>query len=153
MNLSTASKPFARAPHRARAGIAVVVIAATFALAGCMSTQQQTAFQLVQDSRSHAGIHGLSHDSVAQDKAQAWAERLASKNTLAHSNLSSGMDGGWSLITENVGYGSSIEAVHRQFMDSSSHRANILDRRMTHLGVGVAQGHGRTFVVQVFVRR
>ena len=153
MNLSIASKPITRAPRRARAGIAVLVIAATFALAGCMNTQQQTAFELVQDSRSRAGIHGLTHDAVAQDKAQAWAEHLAAKNTLAHSNLSSGMDTGWSLITENVGYGSSIDAVHRQFMDSASHRGNILDRRMTHLGVGVAQGHGRTFVVQIFTRR
>ena len=157
MNLTTAPTPSPIAPRRARtrarAGIAVVAVAAIFALAGCMNTQQQAAFDHVNNSRSAAGTHTLAHDATAQNKAQGWAEYLASRNTLAHSNLRDGMGSGWTRIAENVGYGSSIEAVHRQFMDSSSHRKNILDGGMTHLGVGVAQGHGRTFVVQIFTRR
>ena len=60
---------------------------------------------------------------------------------------------GWKAIAENVGYGSSVESVHRQFMASAGHRANILGRQFTHLGTGVATGHGRTYVVHVFVQR
>ena len=88
----------------------------------------------------------------AQAKAQDWANHLASRGTLAHSRLSSGLSD-WRMVAENVGYGSSVSAVHRQFMSSSGHRANILGRGYTHLGTGVARGHGNTWVVHVFVQR
>ena len=141
-----------RPPNRRSVGVLAGLIAALL-LGACLSPQQGTAHGLVNQSRGDAGRNMLALDAVAQSKAQAWAEHLAQRNTLAHSRLSDGMDGGWSYIAENVGYGSSVEDVHRQFMSSSAHRANVLDGRFTHLGVGVARGHGKTFVVHVLVRR
>ena len=140
-------------PRRARLTVFAIALLAVIALSGCLTPSQGKAHGLVNESRARAGIHGLALDTTAQAKAQQWADTLASRNTLAHSRLSDGMDSGWELIAENVGYGSSIEAVHRQFMASSAHRANILSTRVTHLGTGVARGHGKTFVVHVFVRR
>ena len=140
-------------PSRARLGVAALVLAAGSLLAACMSTQQQVAFDLVNGARSNEGLPALAADPVAQAKAQAWAEHLAAINSLEHSRLSDGMDGGWRRLAENVGYGSSIDEVQQQFMGSSMHRDNVLDHRFTHLGVGVARGHGRTFVVLVFVQR
>ena len=133
--------------------MATLVVAAVFTLAACMSTQQQVAFDLVNGARADSGVSPLAADAIAQAKAQSWAEHLAARNTLEHSNLSAGMDDGWRRLAENVGVGASIDEVQRQFMGSDVHRANVLDRRFTHLGVGVAQGHGRTFVVLVFVQR
>lgn len=129
------------------------LVAVLLLLGACLSPQQGTAHGLANEARSRAGVRMLALDPVAQAKAQAWAEHLASRNTLAHSRLSDGMDGGWRAIAENVGYGSSVEDVHRQFMGSAAHRSNVLDRRFTHLGVGVSRGHGKTFVVHVFVQR
>ena len=133
--------------------MATLVVAAVFTLSACMSTQQQVAFDSVNGARADAGIPHLAVDAIAQTKAQAWAEHLAARNTLEHSDLSAGMDDGWRRLAENVGVGGSIEEVQRQFMGSDVHRANVLDRRLTHLGVGVAQGQGRTFVVLVFAQR
>ena len=138
---------------RRRGGVATLVVAAVFTLTACMSTQQEVAYGLVNGARADAGVSSLAADTVAQAKAQSWAEHLAARNTLQHSDLSAGMDDGWRRLAENIGAGSSIEEVQRQFMGSAIHRANVLDRRFTHLGVGVAQGHGRTFVVLVFVQR
>lgn len=140
-------------PSRSRLGVAALVLAVGSLLAACMNTQQQVAHDLVNGARSGAGLPTLAVDPVAQTKAQAWADHLADINALEHSRLSDGMDAGWRRLAENVGYGSSIDEVQQQFMGSSIHRDNVLDRRFTHLGVGVANGHGRTFVVLVFVQR
>ncbi|MCL2011041.1 MAG: CAP domain-containing protein [Synergistaceae bacterium] len=56
---------------------------------------------------------------------------------------------------ENILYNHSnnpAEAV-AQWMDSQGHRENILRRDYTHIGVGVHQSGGRTYVVQVFIGR
>lgn len=152
----------ALAPHspatgrtrKGRLGFLVVLLTGAVLLAACgMNADQQRAFDLVNQSRSSSGIASLEQDNTAKKKAQAWAEHLARQGKLAHSNLASGMDDGWKALGENVGYGSSIDHVHQQFMNSSGHRKNILNAGYTHLGVGVAQGNGRTYVVHVFVKR
>lgn len=152
MSATISSPRPTRAPHRLKVGIAALLIAA-FSLTACMNSQQQVAFDLVNGARGDAGLPGLALDPIAQAKAQGWAEQLAASGSLGHSNLSDGMDGGWRRLAENVGYGSSIDEVQRQFMGSSTHRQNVLDGRFTHLGVGVARGGGQTYVVLIFVQR
>ncbi len=147
-----ATRPSPGQSRRTPAAVAAIALAAVLVLSGCITPAQADAHQRVNDTRARSGIHELAYDEQAELKAQAWAERLASRNQLAHSRLRDGMSG-WKLIGENVGYGSSVESVHRQFMASAPHRANIVDRRFTHLGTGVATGHGRTWVVHVFVQR
>ena len=60
---------------------------------------------------------------------------------------------GWQLVGENVGRGSTVAGIHRAFMSSSSHRANILSRGFTEIGMGTAvDAHGVLYVAQVFRR-
>lgn len=56
----------------------------------------------------------------------------------------------FSWLSENVIQGSSPEFIHRQFMNSPPHRANILDRDMDSIGVGVVQRRGQLFAVEDF---
>ena len=87
------------------------------------------------------------------NKAQAWAELMAAEDDLKHSNLSDGITGDWLVIGENVGYSSDIATVHQAFLDSPSHRANIVDARFNWVGTGYAVGpDGRIWVSQVFVQ-
>lgn len=140
--------------NKSRLGFLVVLLSGALLLAACgMNADQQRTFDLVNQSRSDAGLPALQHDNTAKKKAQSWAEHLAAKGSLSHSNLASGMDDGWKAIGENVGYGSSIDHVHTQYMNSTGHRNNILNPGYTHLGTGVAQGNGRTYTVHVFVKR
>ena len=137
---------------RKRAALLALVLLAGVVLGACMNPQQQETFDLVNASRARAGLPALTIDLEAQNKAQAWAEQMARENRLYHSNLADGMTG-WRMLAENVGYGSSIAQVHEAYMNSSGHKANILNNRVTHIGTGVARGNGRTWTVHVFVQR
>jgi hypothetical protein len=56
----------------------------------------------------------------------------------------------WRIVAENVGRGSDADWVHGAFMASASHRAIILDGRVTELGVGSFRKGGLLYVVEVF---
>ena len=61
---------------------------------------------------------------------------------------------GWYAAAENVGRGWSLAQVHQAFLGSTGHRENILTRRFTHIGTGVAVSpRGEIFVVQAFMDR
>ena len=58
----------------------------------------------------------------------------------------------WRWVGENVGYGPSVASVHTAFMNSPAHKANILDRDYTEVGIGVVVANGRVWVAEVFRR-
>ncbi|MCH7789750.1 MAG: CAP domain-containing protein [Acidobacteria bacterium] len=140
-------------PRRRVLSILLVVIAA-LVLSAC-TPQQETAMDLVNATRAEHGLDPLYPHHGAMQKAQAWAEELASRDghQLDHSKLSNGIAGDWLKIGENVGYGGSIEIVQNAYMKSPGHRANILDPSFNFMGVGVVERQdGFVFTVQVFVR-
>ena len=120
-------------------------------LAGCLSPQQDTALQALNNDRSANGLRSLSPQGQLQAKAQAWAERLARDNRLYHSTLTDGVPGCWTGLGENVGYGGSIDMIENAYMHSPPHRANILNGNYTQAAVGVATNGDRTFTVQEFM--
>jgi uncharacterized protein YkwD len=101
--------------------------------------------------RNVRNVSIVRYDPMLQRKAQRWAHKLARENRLYHSNLASGVSGCWRNIGENVGYGGSIAAIHRAYMRSPSHRANILNSAYDRVGLGVARNGSRVFTVQVFL--
>lgn len=87
------------------------------------------------------------------DVADAWARTLATTRVLKHNPQLTLDVNNWTLIAENVGYGPDVTAIHESFMDSKSHRSNILDRRFKVIGVGKERDVlGTLWVVQVFKR-
>ena len=56
----------------------------------------------------------------------------------------------WNHLGENVGAGQSVTSLHQAFMNSPSHRSNVLDRDFRHVGVGVAQDDNYMWVTIVF---
>ena len=77
---------------------------------------------------------------------------MAARSTLFHNpNLTTDVRN-WRYVGENVGYGPDALSVHRAFMHSTHHRANILDRDYTQLGIGAVVVNGRVWVAQVFRR-
>lgn len=129
-----------------RRPLAVFSLVAVVALAGC-TPQQADAYNRINDSRTSVGLPGLGFDEAIGNDAQRHAARLAAEGRIFHMALPPG-----SCMTENVGSGSSIEAVHAMLLQSPGHRAHILDRSATVVGTGVASANGRVFVVQRFVR-
>jgi uncharacterized protein YkwD len=52
---------------------------------------------------------------------------------------------------ENLARSSTPQRAHAQLMESPSHRANILDPALTHVGIGVAEREGELLVTQIYV--
>jgi uncharacterized protein YkwD len=57
----------------------------------------------------------------------------------------------WSVWGENVGYTTGdVDGLQRMFMNSPSHRANILNRRFRHVAVGTVRRDGTLWVTVFF---
>jgi len=139
-------------PRRARTlvRLALAVVALVAIMASC-TPQQLEVTSLVNRTRRAAGVHSLQQNLNLDAKAQGWAEHLARQGYLAHSTLSNGVNYPYRLLGENVGYGGSLEQIHQAFLNSPGHRRNIMDSQFEYIGTGVAYGHDRVWVVQVFM--
>ena len=56
----------------------------------------------------------------------------------------------FSSLAENVAEGPSAEAIHREWMNSPPHRANLLDPQLDSVGIAVAERNGILFAVEDF---
>jgi hypothetical protein len=139
----------------------VTALMTALALAGCLlvglvtapSAQASDAGSFVSNinaSRRAAGLHSLSTSSSLAAVARSWASSMASSGRLAHNPRITSQVSGWRVLGENVGVGGDPASLHRAFMASAPHRANILSSRYTQVGIGVASGGGRLWVVEVF---
>ena len=100
-------------------------------------------------------VNGRAALRVASDLSRIAREhsvRMADRNLLHHNSKLTTDVTGWTALAENVARGSSIASIHAALMDSSKHRANILDGRMTEMGIGVERRGSTYWVTQVFRR-
>jgi len=120
------------------AGVAGLALVA--ALAGCSSMEQLRIRDLANGYRAANGRPALAEDAVLDDKASAVARSIAAAHQLNHSNLADGVSPGWQKLGENIGFGSSIDAVEHAYETSATHRANLLDGQFNRIGTGYATG-------------
>ena len=116
------------------------------------TTAENELFTRINRARIVHGRHVLARKYDLTLVARAQAQRMANSGTLYHNpNLTTAVRN-WRWVGENVGYGPTVLAVHRAFMASPPHRANVLDRDYTQVGVGVVRRGSRVWVVEVFRR-
>lgn len=152
--------------HGGSAGrrVLVVVVAAvaatTWALIGggvgaARAEGESSAFvEAINASRQRlAGADPLRRAADLDEVAGRHAGLLAERGELFHNPDLASQVQDWSIVAENVGVGGDVASLHQAFLDSPSHRANVLDGRVTEVGVGtVVGGDGRLWVVEVFRR-
>lgn len=144
--------------------MAVVVVTAVVAT-GCFSAHGSGApggvhGELVQhanSARSQHGVAPLSWNSQLAGLAQQWANHMAATGQFAHRNLSATLNspgyGAFHRLGENILVGScgmSSAQIHQAWMNSSSHRANILSGNFNVVGIGSVCANGKVWVVQNF---
>ena len=85
--------------------------------------------------------------------ARRHSARMASSGTIYHNgNLANEAPGDWQSLGENVGMGPTCDDIHNAFMNSASHRKNILDPKFNFVGVGVVTASdGTLYVTEVFM--
>lgn len=124
------------------------------------SEQARAVLNLVNQERSRAGLSALSLDKRLNTAAQKKAEDMRNNNYFDHQSPTLGSpfdlmrsEGiNYTTAGENIAAGQqSAKAVMESWMNSSGHRANILNKNYKHLGVGFCTG-GRygTYWVQEF---
>lgn len=107
----------------------------------------------IQHERVTRGLGRIAWSGDLIVQAQEWAQYMASMNRIEHRyDLSSGVDEGWSIISENVAMNHEIgrDGAHLGLMNSEGHRANILDPRITRIGIGIRQSGVYFFMCQIF---
>jgi len=129
---------------------AVLVSGAATARPAGASTVEDTFTNKLNHARTANGLPRLTTRSSLVTVARRQAARMADQSKLFHNpNLTSDVSS-WRWVGENVGYGPDAATVHVAFMNSPAHKANILDRDYTEVGIGTVTRGGRVWVAEVF---
>jgi hypothetical protein len=83
---------------------------------------------------------------------------MAAQNTLSHqlpgepgmAARASQAGARFSSLAENIAEGPNAETIHREWMNSPPHRANLLDAQLDSVGIAVAERDGVLFAVEDF---
>ncbi len=104
-------------------------------------------------ARAHAGVRKLSLDPHLSRVAKRQARKMARRRTLYHTPSLGSLVTHWRSLGENVGYAGGVKRLHRAFMGSSPHKANILKSSYRHVGVGTTKKGGNIWSSVVFESR
>ncbi|MFI6233215.1 CAP domain-containing protein [Micromonospora sp. NPDC050784] len=125
---------------------------------GTVSAQAREVVDLVNAERAKAGCKALSIDTKLMTAAQRHSQDQADHQNMSHTG-SDGSNAGtrldrvgyaWRTYGENVAWNQqNPAAVMDAWMNSSGHRANILNCAFTQIGVGIASSNG-PYWTQVF---
>jgi uncharacterized protein YkwD len=121
---------------------------------------ERQLFEALNRERAAQGLSTLQWDDTLFKSARQHALRMANLNMLEHqlpneSNLEGRLaEAGarFSVIAENIAVGASPQIIHAGWMNSPGHRKNILDPRLTCVGIAAVHGPGGLFAVQDFSR-
>jgi len=132
----------------------VVLAAIAFTVPAAASTPESELFAKINQERQSAGIASLAQNSTdLLEVARRHSARMAKQNRLHHNDNLPGEVSGWRALGENVGTGPDTASIHQAFMDSPSHRAQILDGTYTEAAVGVVVVDGTLWVTEILALR
>jgi uncharacterized protein YkwD len=112
---------------------------------------EQELLALMNHDRRAAGLAPLIWDNRLAAIARSHSRDMASRRYVAHISPTTGdaearvrtAGLAFPLVSENVGQEGGVKQAHQGFMGSPGHRANILNGRLTHVGVGIVLGGSR----------
>jgi uncharacterized protein YkwD len=104
----------------------------------------------INKSRSSHDKRKLSLDPHLSKVARNHTRSMTSSGSLFHSSNLGSKVTRWKSLGENVGYASSVNELHKLFMQSEGHRANILNGSYSYVGIGVIKKDGYTWTTVVF---
>lgn len=106
----------------------------------------------------------LRWDPAVARVALQHAEEMARNHRLSHTDAQGRSPAGrmsaagvaWSIVAENVAMAPSVAAVQKMMMSEppfqANHRGNILNRRLTRIGIGVVKSGDELWVTEDFLR-
>ncbi|MGW2997256.1 CAP domain-containing protein, partial [Streptomyces sp. NPDC001193] len=120
---------------------------------------ESAVLALVNKERATAGCGPLTTNSKLSAAARAYSDTMARSGVMSHtgpdgSTMTSRVEAAgyaWSRLGENIARGQAdADAVMNAWMNSSGHRANILNCAFKEIGIGVHKGDGGPWWTQDF---
>ena len=109
----------------------------------------------INASRAANGLAALSVDGGLRSHARNHTQDMIDAGEIYHSSgdeLKAAAGSGWSKLGENVGRGGTVDSLHKAFMASAGHKANILGD-YNYAGIGTAGSDGVLYVTVVFMKK
>jgi uncharacterized protein YkwD len=127
-----------------------------------LTADEAKAFQLLNADRAANGLPALKLNMDLVSLAEKYGQDMINRNYFSHYNpegqspfermQQAGIT--YSYAGENLAINSNVTAAEKAFMNSSGHRANILNTNFTEVGVGVrTNSAGSVYVVQEFIKK
>jgi uncharacterized protein YkwD len=143
-----------------------LALAALVTFADAQSRSEGEIFELVNRERSKARRGTLVWDDRLAKLARDYSRRMAREGFFDHydpdgrtviDRAESSRLGNWSFIGENLfvceSHAAFTQTAIRGWLESRTHRTNMLDRGWTSTGIGIATSRdGSIFITQVFTR-
>jgi uncharacterized protein YkwD len=112
---------------------------------------------LINAEREKARLTPLRFHGAARRWARNWTPHMIEAGRPSHQNLSGLLVSPITKVGENVGVSTEgVVKIFEGFMESDSHRANIMDPSFTHVGIatmdGPFRGSDAVWTTHVFVR-
>jgi uncharacterized YkwD family protein len=127
-----------------------------------LSADEQRMVDLVNAERAKQGLPALVADLDLSKVARVKSQDMIAKNYFSHQSPTYGSPFDmmkqfgitYTAAGENIACNQTVEKAHEALMNSAGHRANILSKDYTHIGIGIADGGpcGKMFT-QMFIRR
>ena len=103
--------------------------------------------------RTGLGLPALAVEVRLVDMARGWSGQMAAANLLSHNPaLSTQAPSNWQRLGENVGFGGSVDSIHRAFVNSPGHYTNLVNPNFNYVGIGVVRAGDRIWVTQAFMQ-
>ena len=133
--------------------VALSTVAAVGLAAPANASNAGSFLVRINADRARAGRSPLASRADLADIALQHSQAMAAQNSLKHNPRLTAQVANWQAVGENVGMGGSAQVLHVAFMNSPAHRANILDKDFTEIGLGVTvDARGVMWVTEVFRR-
>ncbi len=125
-----------------------------------LSVDEQEVFNLINKQRTNNGLQALKIDSEVQKVARIKAQDMVDNNYFSHTSPTYGSPFdmlksfkiSYNTAGENIAGNSSNSAAVTAWMNSSGHKANILNSSFNYTGIGVVKSskYGKMYV-QMFI--
>ena len=127
-----------------------------------LTADEQEVFNLINKQRANNGLSALKIDSEVQRVARIKAQDMVDNNYFAHEsptygtpfNMLKSFKISYKTAGENIAANSSNSGAVTAWMNSSGHKANILNSKYNYTGIGVVSSakYGKIYV-QMFIGR
>ena len=127
-----------------------------------LSKNEQTILTLINNARSEKGIPKLSTDSTLFKVARLKATDMVKNSYFSHSSPTYGSPFkmmqtygiSYKVAGENIAGNPSLEAAVNAWLNSETHRQNILSTSYNYIGIGVEPSETYGFIISVmFIRQ